>query len=39
MEIGDSTITIGKAVGLANAMRLLNKQPAMRRQSDGQVRV
>ena len=41
MEIGDSVLmgTIGKAVGLANAMRLLNKQPAMRRQSDGQVRV
>jgi hypothetical protein len=41
MEIGDSVLmgTLGKAVGLGNAMRLLNKQPAMRRQSDGQVRV
>ena len=41
MEIGDSVLmgTLGKAVGLANAMRLLNKQPAMRKQSNGQVRV
>ena len=41
MQIGDSVLmgTLGKAVGLANAMRLINKQPAMRKQSDGQVRV
>jgi hypothetical protein len=41
MEIGDSVLmaSIGKAVALANAMRLLNKQPALRKQSDGQVRV
>ena len=41
MEIGDSVLmdSIGKAVGLANALRLLNKKPAMRKQSDGRVRV